>query len=156
VIPLASDVSRRSSRDTGGMRSLARYRSAALALSSLPMTTARRSRRRLRGGLAARVSISRSGTPREPLFIGDGLSDSVGDAFTVTKDVQELAYIYCDRGVPVELHIYNGQDHDLAGTPFFVEAQAFLAQRFEKLPFQRGCSEISPGNSIAPVRAPAS
>jgi hypothetical protein len=95
--------------------------------------------------------MSRSGTPRGPLFIGNGLSDSVGDGVTVTKDVQELAYIYCQRGVPVEFHIYNGQDHDQAGTSFFAEAQTFLAQRFEKLPFQSGCAGIARGNSIAPV-----
>jgi hypothetical protein len=100
--------------------------------------------------------MSRSGTPRGPLFIGNGLSDSVGDGVTVTKDVQELAYIYCRRGVPVEFHIYDGQDHSHAGNPFFEQAQAFLAQRFEDLPFQNGCAQIGPGNSIAPVPVPAS
>jgi hypothetical protein len=95
--------------------------------------------------------MSRSGTPRGPLFIGNGLSDSIGDGVTVTQDVQELAYTYCHRRVPVEFHIYNGQDHDQAGTPFFAEAQAFLTQRFENLPFQNGCTDIGPGNSIAPV-----
>jgi hypothetical protein len=58
--------------------------------------------------------MSRSGTPRGPLFIGNGLSDSIGDGVTVAKDVQGLAYIYCHRGVPVELHIYDGQNHDQA------------------------------------------
>lgn len=100
--------------------------------------------------------MSRSGTPRGPLFIGNGLSDSIGDGVTVTKDVQELAYTYCHRGVPVELHIYNGQNHSQVGTPFFDQAQAFLAQRFENLPFQNGCADIGPGNSIAPVPVPAS
>lgn len=99
--------------------------------------------------------MSRSGTPRGPLFIGNGLSDSTGDGVTVTKDVQELAYTYCHRGVPVEFHIYNGQGHDHAGTPFFEQAQAFLAQRFENLPFQNGCADIGPGNSITPVPVPS-
>jgi Secretory lipase len=94
--------------------------------------------------------MSRSGTPRGPLFIGNGLSDSIGDGVTVTKDVQELAYTYCHRGVPVELHIYDGLNHSQAGTPFFEQAQSFLAQRFENLPFQNGCADIGPGNSIAP------
>jgi hypothetical protein len=100
--------------------------------------------------------MSRSGTPKGPLFIGNGLSDSIGDGVTVTQDVQELAYTYCHRGVPVEFHIYNGLDHDEAGTPFFAEGQAFLTQRFENLPFQNGCAGIGPGNSIAPVPVPAS
>ena len=41
--------------------------------------------------------MSRSGTPRGPLFIANGLSDKTGDGVTVTKDVQQLAYIYCHR-----------------------------------------------------------
>jgi hypothetical protein len=95
--------------------------------------------------------MSRTGTPRAPLFIGNGLSDSIGDGVMVTKDVQELAYTYCHRGVPVEFHIYNGLSHTQAGSPFLKQAQAFLTQRFDDLPFQNGCSGISPGNSIAPV-----
>jgi len=98
--------------------------------------------------------MSRSGTPRGPLFIGNGLSDSAGDGVTVTRDVQELAYIYCQRGVPVELRIYHGLDHDQAGTPFFAQAQTFLAQRFAKQPFRTGCAQIGPGDSIAPVTVP--
>ena len=52
--------------------------------------------------------MSRTGTPRGPLFIGNGLSDSIGDGVMVEKDVQELASTYCQRGVPVEFHIYSG------------------------------------------------
>jgi hypothetical protein len=100
--------------------------------------------------------MSRAGTPRGPLFIGNGLSDSTGDGVTVTKDVQELAYTYCHRGVPVKLHIYHGLNHSQAGTSFFEQAQAFLAQRFENRPFQNGCADIGPGNSIAPVPVPTS
>jgi hypothetical protein len=82
--------------------------------------------------------------------------NSTGDGVTVTKDVQELAYTYCHRGVPVKLHIYHGLNHSQAGTSFFEQAQAFLAQRFENRPFQNGCADIGPGNSIAPVPVPAS
>jgi hypothetical protein len=100
--------------------------------------------------------MSRAGTPRGPLFIGNDLSDSTGDGVTVTKDVQELAYTYCQRGVPVKFHIYHGLNHSQGGTSFFEQAQAFLAQRFENRPFQNGCADIGPGNSIAPVPVPAS
>ena len=99
--------------------------------------------------------MSRTGTPRAPLFIGNGLSDSIGDGVMVTKDVQELAYTYCQRGVPVELHIYNGLDHQQAGLPFLDQAQVFLTQRFAHLPVHNGCAEIGPGNSITPVPVPA-
>ena len=80
----------------------------------------------------------------------------MGDGVTVTKDVQELAYTYCHRGVPVEFHVYNGLDHAQAGTYFFDQAEAFLAQRFQDRPFQSGCADIRPGGSIAPVPVPAS
>ncbi len=103
-----------------------------------------------------RLIMSRTGTPRGPLFIGNGLSDSIGDGVTVTKDVQELAYTYCHRGVPVEFHIYHGLNHSRAGTPFFDQAQAFLAQRFANQPVHNGCAGIGPGNPIAPVPVPAS
>lgn len=99
--------------------------------------------------------MSRAGTPRGPLFIGNGLSDSTGDGVTVTKDVQELAYTYCQRGVAVEFHVYHGLNHDQAGTPFFAQAQSFLAQRFRNLPFQNGCADIGPANSITPVPVPS-
>ena len=99
--------------------------------------------------------MSRTGTPPAPLFIGNGLSDPTGDGVMVTKDVQELAYTYCQRGVPVELHIYSGLDHQQTGPPFLDQAQVFLTQRFAHRPVQNGCGEIGPGDSIAPVPAPA-
>jgi hypothetical protein len=102
-------------------------------------------------GILDRLIMSRTGTPGAPLFIGNGLSDSVGDGVMVTRDVQQLAYTYCRRGVPVVLHLYPGLSHVQAGQPFLEQAQAFLIQRFEGLPLQNGCSDISPGNSIAPM-----
>jgi len=98
--------------------------------------------------------MSRAGTPRGPLFIGNGLVDSIGDGVMVTKDVRQLAYTYCLRGVPVEFHLYVGLSHVQAGQPFLEQAQAFLIQRFEGLPFHDGCGDISPGDSIAPVQVP--
>jgi hypothetical protein len=98
-----------------------------------------------------RLIMSRTGTPGAPLFIGNGLSDSIGDGVMVTKDVQQLAYTYCRRGVPVEFHLYAGLSHVQAGQPFLEQAQVFLTQRFEGLPLQDGCSDIGPGDSIAPV-----
>ena len=104
-----------------------------------------------------RSIMSRSGTPHGPLFIANGLSDTTGDGVTVTKDVQQLAYIYCHRGVPLELHIYKGLNHSAAGTPFFEQAQAFLARRFKNLPFHSACGDIGrSGSSIAPLPGPAS
>ena len=93
--------------------------------------------------------------PRAPLFTRVGLSDSTGDGVVVARDVQELAYAYCQRGIPVEFHIYKGLSHTQAGLPFLEQAQVFLTQRFEGAHFQNGCSDIGPGDSIAPVPVPA-
>jgi hypothetical protein len=100
--------------------------------------------------------MSRTGTPRAPLFIVNGRSDPVGDGIMVAKDVQQLAHTYCRRKVPVQLHIDQGLNHGQVAVPFLEEAQTFLTQRFEHLPFQNGCSAISVGNSIAPIPVPSS
>ena len=103
-----------------------------------------------------KLIMSRTGTPRGPLYIGNGISDSIGDGVMVAKDVQELAYTYCRRGVPVEFHLYRGSNHQQAGSPFFGQAQTFLTQRLADRPFHNGCTHIAPGNSVAPVPTPAS
>ncbi len=43
-----------------------------------------------------------------------------------------------------------------ARNPFFAQALAFLAQRFETLPLQNGRSAVGPGNSVGHVPVPAS
>jgi len=99
--------------------------------------------------------MGRTGTPRAPLFIGNGRSDAIGDGVMVTGDVQQLAYTYCRRGVPVELHVYDGLDHQQAGPPFLDQAEVFLTRRFAHLPVRNGCADIGPGDSLAPVPVPA-
>ena len=84
-------------------------------------------------------------------LLGKVGSDATIDALVA----QELAYTYCQRGVPVELHIYNGLDHQQTGPPFLDQARVFLTQRFAHRPVENGCAEIGPGDSIAPVPVPA-
>ncbi|HUA96252.1 MAG TPA: lipase family protein [Acidimicrobiales bacterium] len=103
-----------------------------------------------------RLIMTRTGTPRAPLLIGVGQSDSVGDGVMVTKDVEQLADTYCQRGTPVQFHVYQGLSHTQAGLPFLEEAQAFLVQRFEDVPFQNGCPGVVPGDPITPVSIPGS
>ena len=55
--------------------------------------------------------MSRTGTPTEPLLMGVGDADGTGDGVMVTNDVEALAHSYCQRGLSVELHIYDGDDH---------------------------------------------
>ena len=98
--------------------------------------------------------MSRTGTPTEPLLMGVGDADGTGDGVMVTKDVEELAHTYCQRGLSVELHIYNGDDHTNAAIAFLPTAGAWLTQRLDGAPAQNGCGSISAGNALTPV-APA-
>lgn len=100
------------------------------------------------------VIMSRSGTPRSPLFMGVGDADGTGDGVMVTADDQALAHTYCERGVPVQFHVYSGDDHTQAAVPFEVGAATFLSQRLAGLPVANGCASIAAGNSLAPVPIP--
>jgi len=95
--------------------------------------------------------MSRTGTPRGPLFIGVGNADGTGDGVMVARDVQELAYTYCQRGVSVQFNEYMGDDHTAAAIPFEVGALAFVNERLNGLFVSNGCGSISPGNSLAPL-----
>ena len=95
--------------------------------------------------------MSRTGTPKGPLFIGVGNQDGTGDGVMVANDVEALAHTYCQRGVSVQFSEYSGQDHDNAAIPFEAGALTFLTDRLSGLPVQNGCSSIAAGNSLAPL-----
>lgn len=99
--------------------------------------------------------MSRTGTPRGPLFMGVGDSDGTGDGIMVTADDVGLAHTYCQRGVSVQLNVYSGADHTQAAVPFEAGAAQFLAQRLAGLPVPNGCGSIGAGNSLAPLPVPA-
>jgi hypothetical protein len=87
--------------------------------------------------------------------MGVGHSGPTGDGVIVTKDVQQLARTNCQRNVPVELHIYTGLDHRQAASPSLSEAQSFLAQRFENLPFHNGVPWAGSARSRGMIRSGA-
>jgi acetyl esterase/lipase len=95
--------------------------------------------------LTDHLIMSRAGTPTGPLFIGVGDSDGTGDGVMVTKDVEALAHTYCKRGVPVEFHIYKGEDHTQAAVSFTIAAPACLAARLSGKPVPSGCSSVGRG-----------
>ena len=98
-----------------------------------------------------RLIMGRSGTPRVPLFIGEGNSDGTGDGVMVFKDVEALAHAYCQRGVSVLFQEYKGRDHDQAVPLFVAGALSFLGKTFLGLPPANNCSSIGPGGSLAPL-----
>lgn len=100
--------------------------------------------------------MGRSGTPREPLLMSVGDADGTGDGVMIARDVQELAYEYCQRGVAVDFHIYDGDNHDEAAVPFEAQAEQFLQVRYSGLPPTNDCDSIPPGNPLTPLPSPAS
>lgn len=94
--------------------------------------------------------------PGEPMLMGVGNADGTGDGIMVAGDVRELAYQYCQRGVPVTFEQYSGVQHSQAYVPFEAAALTFLKDRFTGLPAPDGCAAITPGNSLAPLPPPSS
>ncbi len=100
--------------------------------------------------------MSRTGTPKGPLFIGVGDADGTGDGVMITKDDEALAHTYCQRGVSVQFNVYNGDDHTQAAVPFETGAFKFLGQRLAGQTVSDGCASIGAGNSLAPTPIPSS
>jgi acetyl esterase/lipase len=100
--------------------------------------------------------MGNNGTPAEPLFIGNGDSDGIGDGVMIAADVEALAHAYCQRGVPVEFQKYTGLDHAEAIPTFFVEGIAFVTNRLAGGAVHNGCSSIPVGTSLAPLPVPSS
>jgi hypothetical protein len=98
--------------------------------------------------------MSRTGTPKGPLFIGVGNKDGKGDGVMIAADDEALAHTYCQRGVPVQFNTYSGQDHDNAAVPFEAGAFSFLTARLNGTPVPNGCSSIAGGTSLAPITIP--
>jgi len=105
-------------------------------------------------GITDKLIMSRTGTPKGPLFMGVGDADGTGDGVMVTKDDQALAHTYCQRGVSVQFNVYSGDDHDQAAIPFEEGAFAFLTKRLAGTQVANGCSSIGAGNSLAPLAVP--
>jgi Secretory lipase len=99
-----------------------------------------------------RLIMSRTGTPKGPLFLANGNSDGTGDGVTIGNDVEALAHTYCQRGVSVQFHEYQGLDHGQSFRPFSVEALAFVTRRLHGLSVANGCRSIGAGSSLAPLK----
>ncbi len=100
--------------------------------------------------------MSRTGTPRVPMFLAVGNSDGTGDGVMVTKDVQALAYTYCQRGLAIKFSVYNGDDHTGAAIPFESTALTYVGGLLSGGSAENDCASIGPGNSLAPLPVPSS
>jgi hypothetical protein len=113
--------------------------------------------------VANQLIMGNHGTPTVPLFIGQGANGELeltpgnkpgigqGDGVMVAGDVRSLAREYCGRGVPVQYVEYDTLSHTTSVVPWVPAALAWLRDRFAAQPAPQNCSEIAPGNSLAPI-----
>jgi hypothetical protein len=98
--------------------------------------------------------LGRASTPREPLLMRVGNRGDGGDGVMIARDVQELAYQYCQRRATVDFQTLNGDDHYAAAVPFETQALAFLNARYAGAAATNGCASITPGNNLSPLPTP--
>jgi hypothetical protein len=114
---------------------------------------------------ANKLIVGREGTPTVPLLIGQGNGGEElegtpgdkpgigpGDGVMIAGDVRSLAREYCERGVDVQYTEYQHLGHIEGAVPWLTETAPWLAGRFAGLPAPQDCSEIAPGNSLAPIK----
>jgi hypothetical protein len=114
---------------------------------------------------ANKLIVGREGTPTVPLMIGQGNGGEElegtpgnkpgigpGDGVMIAGDVRSLAREYCERGVAVQYTEYQHLGHIEGAAPWLTETAPWLAARFVGLPAPQDCSEIAPGNSLAPIK----
>ncbi|MGV9859039.1 lipase family protein [Gordonia sp. NPDC003425] len=90
------------------------------------------------------------GKPRNPMFLGVGNVDGIGDGIMIDGDVQGLATRYCREGVPTQYKTYPKLSHFEAFLPWAPDAEAFLADRFAGRSATY-CSGIPTGNRLGPI-----
>ncbi len=114
---------------------------------------------------ANKLISGRKETPTVPFLIGQGNGGEEfegtpgnkpgigpGDGVMIAGDVRTLAREWCSRGVTVQYTEYQHLGHIEGAVPWLPEAAAWLAGRFAGVTAPQNCSEIDPGNSLAPVK----
>jgi Secretory lipase len=114
---------------------------------------------------ANQLVMGYEGAPTVPLLIGQGNGGEElegtpgdkpgigpGDGVMIAGDVRSLAREYCGDGVPVHYTEYQHLGHVEGAAPWLAETAPWLAERFAGLSAPQDCSEIAPGNAIAPIK----
>jgi hypothetical protein len=114
---------------------------------------------------ANKLLVGATGTPTVPFLIGQGNGGEEfegtpgnkpgigpGDGVMIAGDVRSLAREWCERGVAVKYTEYQHLGHIEGAGPWLPEAQAWMTERLAGLTAPQNCSEIAPGNSLAPIK----
>ena len=104
------------------------------------------------------------GSPTIPMFIGQGANGILegtpgnkpgigpGDGVMVAGDVRTLARDFCASGTAVDYTQYNALSHVTTFPVWAPAALAWLDGLFAGNQAANDCSQIAPGNSLAPVK----
>jgi hypothetical protein len=104
------------------------------------------------------------GSPAIPMFIGQGANGTLegtpgnkpgigpGDGVMVAGDVRTLARDFCASGTTVDYTQYDALSHISTFPVWAPAALAWLNGRFAGGQAPNDCSQIPPGNSLAPVK----
>jgi hypothetical protein len=104
------------------------------------------------------------GSPAIPMFIGQGANGTLegtpgnkpgigpGDGVMVAGDVRTLARDFCASGTTVDYTQYDALSHVSTFPVWAPAALAWLNGRFAGGRAPNDCSQIPPGNSLAPVK----
>jgi len=104
------------------------------------------------------------GSPTIPMFIGQGANGILegtpgnkpgigpGDGVMVAGDVRTLARDFCASGTAVDYTQYNALSHVTTFPVWAPAALAWLDGLFAGSQAANDCSQIAPGNSLAPVK----
>ena len=115
---------------------------------------------------ANQLIMGTGGTPKIPLFIGQGAGGELegtpgnkrgigpGDGVMIAGDVRTLASSYCTKGTTVHYEQYDALSHVWSLTLWLPNSIAWIKQRFAGLPAPQNCSSIRPGNPIPPIPVP--
>jgi Secretory lipase len=103
-------------------------------------------------------------SPTIPMFIGQGANGTLegtpgnkpgigpGDGVMVAGDVRTLARDFCAAGTAVDYTQYNALSHISTFPVWAPAALSWLNGRFAGGQAPNDCSQIPPGNSLAPVK----
>lgn len=110
-----------------------------------------------------KLIMGTGGTPRTPLFIGQGAGGEregtsgnkpgigAGDGVMIAGDVRTLARKYCAAGRTVHYEEYDALSHIFSLALWLPNSIAWIKQRFAESTAPQNCSSIRPGNPIGPI-----
>jgi hypothetical protein len=113
--------------------------------------------------LVNKLIMGTGGTPTIPLFIGQGANGELegtpgttpgigrGDGVMIAGDVRSLAREYCSRGTKIQYTQYDALSHTTSLVPWVTEMLAWVNLRLAGVSAPQNCSQIAPGNSLAPI-----